>query len=58
MSNFHCVKWGILGVRTVHGFESDWGDLEEDRLIGKSLQRGSVYFRVEASGSQHRLRFL
>jgi hypothetical protein len=33
---------GILGVRTVHGFGSDWGDLEEDRLIGESPQRGSA----------------
>ncbi len=43
MSYFHCVKWGILGVRTVHGFGSDWGDLGEDRLIGESLQRGSAW---------------
>ena len=40
MSYFQCVKRGILGVRTVHGFGSDWGDLEEDRLIGESQQRG------------------
>ncbi len=40
MSCFHCVKRGILGVRMVHGFGSDWGDLEEDRLIGESPQRG------------------
>ncbi len=42
MSYFHCVKRGILGVRTVHGFGSDWGDLEEDRLIGGSPQRDSA----------------
>jgi hypothetical protein len=42
VSYFHCVKWGILGVRTVHGFGSDWGDLEEFRLIGESPQRGSA----------------
>ncbi len=60
MSYFHCVKRGILEVRTVHGLGSDWRDLEEDRLIGESLQRSSAretlgepYFRVEASGSQH-----
>ena len=42
MSYFHCVKRKILGGRTVHGFRSDWRDLEEDRLIGESLQRGSA----------------
>jgi hypothetical protein len=42
MSYFHCVKRGILGVRTVHGLGSDWGDLAEDFLIEESLQRGSA----------------
>ncbi len=42
MSYFHCVNRGILGERIVHGFGSDWGDLEEDRLIGESQQRGSA----------------
>ncbi len=32
---FHSVKWGILGIRMVHGFGPDWGDLGEDRLIGE-----------------------
>jgi hypothetical protein len=40
VSYFHCVKRGILGVRTVHWFGSDWGDLEEDCLTWESLQRG------------------
>jgi hypothetical protein len=56
-SYFHCVKRGILGVRTDHGFGSDWDDLEEDRLIGEGFCMGDlgriVYFQVVASGSQH-----
>ncbi len=42
VSCFHFVKRGILGIRMVHGFGPDWGDQEEDRSIGESLQRGSA----------------
>jgi hypothetical protein len=36
---YHFVKWDILGIKKVHGFETD---RFEESLIGESPQRGSA----------------
>ncbi len=36
------VKPDILGVKKVHGFETDWAVLEGESLIGESLAETSA----------------
>ncbi len=60
VSCFHCVKRGILGIGTVHGFGPDRVDGRSICLIGVSSQRGFAQeplgepsnFQVVESGSQ------
>ncbi len=63
VSYFHCVKRGILGIGTVHGFGPDWVDgrnIAWLEWVHKGVLNGSPWenrlnFKAVAHGSQHML---